>query len=477
MKSTIKFGTDGWRGIIASDFTFENVALVATSVARVMKKQQPNDDTMIVGYDRRFFSKEFAQTAACIYAQHGFKVLISDNYLPTPALSWTVKNTPAAVGGTMLTASHNPYSWNGFKFKEKFGGSASNQMTKLFEDELEKMDSKITVPMTTEFDALVTKKQIALFNPMENYFNAVLKHVDVDLIRKSKFRVGVDAMYGAGSMHFRKILESVGVEVTEIHADENPFFGGTPPEPVEKNLLELSKLIKDKKLDCGLATDGDADRLGAIDEHGNSFTTQKILSVVYWHMLTNKNKAWNISRSVSTTRMVDLIAATKNQKCFETPVGFKNIAQEMVKGNAQIGGEESGGIGITDHVMERDGLFTGLLLLELMAKTGKKLAEIYKDLAKEIRPYEFIRMDLHVPAEVMKHAMDKLSKNTPKEWMGRKVETLLTMDGFKFYMEDGSWILIRPSGTEPIFRLYAEAETLEVSQKLLENVKAYVLNN
>ena len=158
-------------------------------------------------------------------------------------------------------------------------------MTKLFEDELEKMDSKITVPMTTEFDALVTKKQIALFNPMENYFNAVLKHVDVDLIRKSKFRVGVDAMYGAGSMHFRKILESVGVEVTEIHADENPFFGGTPPEPVEKNLLELSKLIKDKKLDCGLATDGDADRLGAIDEHGNSFTTQKILSVVYWHIL------------------------------------------------------------------------------------------------------------------------------------------------------------------------------------------------
>lgn len=475
MSVKIKFGTDGWRGVIASDFTFDNVALVATAVARVMQRIQPNDDTMLIGYDRRFLSREFAQTVACVYAQHGFKVLLSDNYVPTPALSWTVKNTPSAAGGTMLTASHNPYSWNGFKFKEKFGGSASNEMTKLFEDELETLVSVIT-PMGEDFAELVKNKKISLFNPMENYFTAVLKQVDVESIRKANFSVGVDAMYGAGSQHFRKLLESIGVKATEMHAVENPMFGGTPPEPVEKNLSELSKLVQSQKLDCGLATDGDADRLGAIDEFGASFTTQKILSVVYWHMLTNKKKPWNISRSVSTTRLVDLIAEKNGRKCFETPVGFKNIAQEMVKGNAQIGGEESGGIGITDHVMERDGLFTGLLLLELMAKTGKKLSEIYKDLSKEIRPYEFTRMDLHVPTEVMKQAMEKLSKSAPKEWMGRKVKTLLTMDGFKFYMEDGSWILIRPSGTEPIFRLYAEAETLEVSQKLLENVKAYVLN-
>jgi phosphomannomutase len=472
--STIKFGTDGWRGVIALDFTFDNVALVATAVAQVMKRIQPEDNTMIIGYDRRFLSREFAQTVACIYADHGFKVLMSDNYIPTPALSWTVKNTPNVAGGTMLTASHNPYSWNGFKFKEKFGGSASTEMTKLFENELETLVSVVT-PMGETFATMVQRKQITLFNPMENYFSAVLKQVDVDSIRKANFNVGVDAMYGAGSHHFKTLLESIGVNVTEIHAAENPMFGGTPPEPVEKNLLELSKLVQSQKLDCGLATDGDADRLGAIDEFGVSFTTQKILSVVYWHMLVNKKKSWNISRSVSTTRLVDLIAEKNGHKCFETPVGFKNIAQEMVKGNAQIGGEESGGIGITDHVMERDGLFTGLLLLELMAKTNKKLSEIYKDLSKEIRPYEFTRMDLHVPAEVMKHAMEKLSKSTPKEWMGRKVQTLLTIDGFKFYMEDGSWILIRPSGTEPIFRLYAEAETVEMSQKLLENVKEYVL--
>lgn len=472
---SIRFGTDGWRGVIASEFTFGNVALVATAVARVIKKIQPSDDTMIIGFDRRFFSKEFAQTVASIYAQHGFKVLFSDNYVPTPVISWTVKNTPSVAGGTMLTASHNPYSWNGFKFKEKFGGSASIEMTKKFEAEIEALGSVVT-PTADTFHDLVTKNQIVLFNPMEKYIRAVTEQVDVDAIRKAKFKIGVDAMYGAGSAHFRKLLVSLGVEVIEIHAEENPFFGHTPPEPVEKNLTELSKLVCEKKLDCGLATDGDADRLGAIDEFGNSFTTQKILSVVYWHMLNHKKKSWNISRSVSTTRLVDLIAQSKGFKCFETPVGFKNIAQEMLKGNAQIGGEESGGIGIVDHVMERDGLLTGLLLLELMAKMGKKLSAIYKDLCLEIRPYEFIRMDLHVSAEMMKRAMDKLSKNTPKEWMGRKVQTLLTMDGFKFYLEDGSWILIRPSGTEPIFRIYAESETLHSTQKLLDNVKTYVLS-
>jgi phosphomannomutase len=477
MKTKIKFGTDGWRGIIASDFTFDNVTLVATAVARVMKKIQPADNTMVVGFDRRFLSREFAQTCASVYAQHGFKVLITENYVPTPALSWTVKNTPSTAGGTMITASHNPFSWNGFKFKEKFGGSASNAMTDLFEKEIETITSHIESPSIQVFNELVAKKQITVFNPMEKYFQAVLGQIDTQAITNAKFNVGVDAMYGAGSSHFAKLLQSIGVKVTEIHSSENPMFGGTPPEPVEKNLSELSTLIKNQKLDCGLATDGDADRLGAIDEFGNSFTTQKILSVVYWHMLVNKKKPWNISRSVSTTRLVDLIAEKNGKKCFETPVGFKNIAQEMVKGNAQIGGEESGGIGITDHVMERDGLFTGLLLLEMMAKTGKKLAQIYKDLCAEIRPYEFTRMDLHVSADVMKNAMEKLSKNTPKEWLGRKVQTLLTIDGFKFYMEDGSWILIRPSGTEPIFRLYSEAETLDASQKLLDHVKAYVLNN
>lgn len=470
----IKFGTDGWRGLIADDFTFENVALVATAVARVIKKIQPHDTTMIVGYDRRFLSPEFAKTVAYIYASEGYQVLLANCFVPTPSISWSVKNTPSCAGGTMITASHNPYEWNGFKFKEKFGGSASTEMTKKFEDELKHISTFSFSLNSQTYDQFIKNGQIKLFNPLEKYFDAVMRVIDVDAIRKRKFKIGLDTMYGAGSVHFRKLLEKLDVELVELHASENPTFDHTPPEPVEKNLLELSKVVKEKKLDCGLATDGDADRLGAVDENGQSFSTQKVLSTVYWHMITNRKKKWNIARSTSTTKMVDLIARKNGLTCIETPVGFKNIAQEMVKGNAQIGGEESGGIGFVDHIMERDGLLTGIMLLEIIATTGKKLSEVYKQICSEIRPYEFIRLDLHVPAQTMIQAMDKLSKNTPKEWLGKKVEFLQTLDGFKFYLEDGSWLLIRPSGTEPVFRLYAEAESLEASQKLLDAAQKFV---
>lgn len=473
-RKTIKFGTDGWRGLIADDFTFYNVALVATSVARVIKRLQPTDQVMVVGYDRRFLSPEFARIVAYVYATEGYQVLLSNCFVPTPAISWSVKNTSNCAGGTMITASHNPYDWNGFKFKEKFGGSASTETTRLFEKEMENLESFSFSLNEQKYTQFIQNGQIKLFNVMEKYFDAVLRMVDVDLIRKQKFKVGLDTMYGAGSNHFKKLLEKLDVDLTSIHSDENPTFGHTPPEPVEKNLFELSKLVRDKKLDCGLATDGDADRLGAIDELGNSFTTQKILSTVYWHMITHRKKKWSISRSASTTKMVDLIAKKYGYQCFETPVGFKNIAQEMVKGNAQIGGEESGGIGFVDHIMERDGLLTGLMLLEIMAVTGKKLSQVYRQICSEIRPYEFIRLDLHVPAQVMISAMDRLSKNTPKEWLGKKVEFLQLIDGFKFYLEDGSWLLIRPSGTEPIFRLYAEAESLEASQFLIDAAQKFV---
>ncbi len=477
MMTLIKFGTDGWRGLIAQDFTFENVALVATAVARVIKRIQPKDNLMIVGYDRRFLSADFAKTTAYIYAKEGFQVELTDNYVPTPALSWTVKNTPNCAGGTMITASHNPYDWNGFKFKEKFGGSASSEMTKLFEQEIEKMeDFSHSQLFENEFQIFCKKKKIVYRNFMEKYFDAVISFVDADAIRKKNFHIGLDTMYGAGSSHYQKLLESLNVKFEALHSDENPTFGHTPPEPVEKNLSELSQLVREKKLACGLATDGDADRLGAMDEHGEAFTTQKILSVVYWHMLKHRKKPWNISRSASTTRMVDLIAEKSGFQCTETPVGFKNIAQVMLQGKAQMGGEESGGIGFVDHVIERDGLLTGILLLEIMAVTGRTLSEIYAQLCKDIRPYEFIRLDLVVQKEIMIRAMEKLSQDTPKEWMKKKVERLQTIDGFKFYLEDGSWLLIRPSGTEPLFRLYAEAESLNASQSLLDEARNYVMN-
>jgi phosphomannomutase len=471
----IKFGTDGWRALIARDFTFENVSIVAHAVAETMKKEAPDRNTMIVGYDRRFLSRAFAETCAVVYAEHGFRVRFAENYLPTPAVSWSAKQDKSAAGATMITASHNPPEWNGFKFKESFGGSARPVLTDKFENKTEEIRKKDwPVPAPDTFASAIKASKIEIFNPISNYFDAVRRMVDESAIRKLKAKIALDVMHGAASKHYAEFLRSLGIEVTEIHAEDNPGFRGVPPEPIGKNISELCKLVSDKKLLCGLATDGDADRLGAVDEEGNPFTTQMILSVVYWHMLKNRKKRWSIARSASTTKMVDLIAKRAGLKCLETPVGFKFIADKMIGGEAQIGGEESGGIGILEHLPERDGPLTGLLLLETVALTGKGLKEVYDQVCKEERPYYFTRYDIHLDPGEAKSAVERLEKSPPKDWDGRTVETLSRLDGHKFYNKDGSWVLIRKSGTEPIFRLYAEAESLAASEKLIEAAKRFV---
>ncbi|MEZ4819441.1 MAG: hypothetical protein R3A45_05950 [Bdellovibrionota bacterium] len=309
---------------------------------------------------------------------------------------------------------------------------------------------------------------------MDDYKRTILGLVDTQRIKNAQFSVAVDAMYGAGSHYFKEILESLNVTVTEMHAEENPNFGGIAPEPVEKNLQDLAKLVKKGGFSCGFATDGDGDRLGAIDSDGQSFTTQMILSSVYWHMLANKGKKWNIARSVSTTNMVDLIARKYGQECIETPVGFKFIAQAMVDGQAQIGGEESGGVGIVDYIPERDGIFTALVLLEMMATEKKSLGQIYQMICEQVRPYQFVRLDLDLPQEKMQQTMQRLQQDSPSHWGNREVARLQNIDGFKYYMKDGSWLLIRPSGTEPVFRLYAEAEDQHACHDLLKTVRTFI---
>jgi phosphomannomutase len=471
----IKFGTDGWRALIAREFTFDTVGLTAKAVLDTFKKKTPRPTRMIIGYDRRFLSRGFAEQAAVVYAEGGLEVLFAETFVPTPCLSWCAKHDSNAAGATVITASHNPPEWNGFKFKEPFGGSALPTTTKLFEQEIVTLQAAGYRPPSPDlFQKYVTSGAIRLFNPLAGYFAAVAHQIDTEAIRKGNFRVALDTMYGSASGHYAAFLESLGISVTEIHANDNPGFGGTPPEPIAKNLKELCNFVKRNKLSCGLATDGDSDRLGAVDEHGNYFTTQQILSTVYWHMLKHRKKRWNIARSVSTTKMVDLVAQRAGMKSFETPVGFKFIAEKMVAGEAQIGGEESGGIGVMDHIPERDGPLTGLLLLEVMAMTGKGLRAVYEDLCKEERPYEFTRLDLHVTQEVMDSALRRLKNHAPTEWMGRAVESVVTLDGYKFYLKDGSWILIRSSGTEPIFRLYAEAESQHASDQLVEATRKFV---
>ncbi|HLG20395.1 MAG TPA: phosphoglucomutase/phosphomannomutase family protein [Bdellovibrionota bacterium] len=471
----IKFGTDGWRALIARDFTFETVTRVAHAVAAALHESAPDKKRMIVGHDRRFLSREFAQTVATVYANEGYEVLLAPSFLPTPALSWAAKNEPGVVGATVITASHNPAAWNGFKFKEPFGGSAHPKTTKAFETKIAELGAKsFAAPTSEDFDRAAKSGKIRTYQPLEQYLEAVKKLIDLDRIRKAKLRVGLDVMHGAASGHLASLLRSNGVEVTELHGEDNPGFRGVPPEPIEKNLMELCAAVAKNDWACGLATDGDADRLGAVDEDGSYFSTQQILSVAYWHMLQNRKKKWSIARSVSTTRMVDLVAKRAGQKCFETPVGFKFIAEKMVNGEAQIGGEESGGIGIIDHLPERDGLLTALLLLELVATAGKGLRAVYDDLCKAERPYYFTRNDIHLTVEQARSVVRRLTENPPDRWQGRPVETLSKLDGFKFYLRDGSWILIRPSGTEPIFRIYAEAESLPASEQLTAEAKKFV---
>ncbi|MCB0272952.1 MAG: phosphoglucomutase/phosphomannomutase family protein [Bdellovibrionales bacterium] len=469
----IKFGTDGWRGIIAKDFTFENVAKAATGVAKACKIKHPDRKNIYIGFDRRFLSEDFAKMIASIFAFEGFQVFLTNTYTPTPVLSFKAKQDPKAVGSVVITASHNPPNYNGFKFKEFHGCSALKDTT----DEFEKFIAvvkEVSIPCDQVFDGYVEKRKIIRVNLMDDYKRTILNYVDTQKIKDANFTVAIDAMYGSGSGYFKEILESLHIKVIELRGEENPGFCGIAPEPVEKNLTTLFKEVTSQGLSCGFATDGDGDRLGACDENGQSFTTQMILSCFYWHMLQNKKKKWNIARSVSTTKMVDLIAQKFGQECIETPVGFKFIAQCMVEGRAQIGGEESGGVGIIDYIPERDGIFTALVLLEMMAVEGKSLSELYSYVCNQIRPYQFLRLDLHLTQEEMRHAMDRLQHKPPKKWDQRDIEWVQTMDGFKFYMKDGSWILIRPSGTEPIFRLYAEAESIKACTSLLKDVQAFI---
>lgn len=474
--NTIKFGTDGWRALIAREFTFENVSRVAQAAAKVMKAKLPGRTHMVVGYDRRFLSKDFAKCVAMVLAREGYQVMVSQEAIPTPAFSWCAKNYKNMAGAVVITASHNPPEWNGFKFKETFGGSASLETTKAFEEQIQKTrGEEVYIPSPEEFSHFIEQHKIKEVHVMPEYAQALKTQVDTGLIEKAGFKVAIDTMYGSGTHHLKHLFESIGVEVLSMHDHDNPGFEGVPPEPIEKNLGQLSRLVTASGCHAGFATDGDADRLGAIDEKGGYFSTQKILSVVYWHMLKNRHKPWSIAKSVSTTNMVDLIAKKFGQQCYETPVGFKYIAEKIVEGKAHMGGEESGGIGIVDHIPERDSFLTALLLLEMMAKTKKSLGAIYHDLCQDFRPYEFVRVDLHVSRDVMQRAMEKLQKFPPKEWNGREVAALIKTDGFKFMMQDGSWLLVRPSGTEPIFRLYVEAETLNACQSMVEAARTYVV--
>lgn len=467
----IKFGTDGWRGVIARDFTFENLSRVAQATMDYLNREGLGNKGLVIGYDRRFMSRDFARRVAEIAAGNGIHVRLSEDYAPTPAISWAVRESGAGAG-VMITASHNPPEYNGFKVKEAFGGSALPATTKILEEivayNLEQERRIVAVP----YDEAVNKGTIELFDPSEGYFHQLSRYVNLDLIQKAGIAAVVDPMYGAGCGFIPRLLPGID----EIHSCENPAFGGQPPEPIGQHLQELSKLLKSGKYRVGLALDGDADRIGAVDENGDFFSSHSIFTVVLRHLIEYKKLTGAVVKTVSTTRMVDLLAEKYGLELFETPIGFKHICELMLERDILMGGEESGGLGVKGHIPERDGILLGLLLLEAVAVSGKGLRQLLDETMADIGHFYYQRIDRRIENAAKEQLIARMRSAPPGTIDGRKVVATNFSDGFKFIFEGGDWLLIRPSGTEPVLRLYSEAGSLEQVERFLRQATLLVGN-
>ena len=458
----IKFGTDGWRGVIAREFTFDNVSIVAQATMDYLKKEALADRGLVVGYDRRFLSREFAERVAEVASGNGIRVWLADGYAPTPAVSWAVHELGAG-GGVMITASHNPPIYNGFKFKESFGGSARPATTQFLEDMVSSHllagRPVLAVPLT---EALADGR-VELTDLEAGYFRQLGTIVDLELIGRAAIQAVVDPMYGAGAGFFPRLVPGT----TEIHDSTNPSFGGQPPEPTEEHLAELALLVKGGAYRLGLALDGDADRIGAVDETGEFFSSHRIFTILLRHLYERKGLRGGVVKTVSTTRMIDLLCKKFNLELFETPIGFKHICELMLEHDILMGGEESGGLGIKGHIPERDGILMGLLLLEAMAMSGKGLRQLLEETMDEIGHFSYRRLDLPIADDAKGRLIARLKEGGVTTIAGRTVATENFRDGFKYLFTDGSWLLIRPSGTEPVLRLYSEAGDPQTVAELL----------
>ena len=461
MTQRIVFGTDGWRAIIADDYTFANLERVALAAARFFAKHRKARNGVVIGYDARFMSREFAQKAAEVMANAGLRVVLADSIVSTPMVSLLTRNDGAA-GGIVITASHNPPRYNGFKIKGDFGGPAHPEMIAQVEKELGRiMKRKSLPPPKRTFEQLLAKGKIVATGMKQRYLDDLAAKIDLELIKRSGIRIMYDVMYGAG----QKVLDEVLPGVVQIHADENPTFGGTNPEPLAQNLGELMRRVRGERYDIGIATDGDADRIGAVDERGNFVDSHRIFALLLKYLVEQKHMTGEVVKSFSVTQMIDRQCTKYGLVLRETPVGFKYICREMTERDVLIGGEESGGLGVKGHLPERDGIFLGLLLCEMMAVRRKSLGALVKELMDEFGQHEFKRVDLHI-TETEKRAIMKKYQRGVKAIGGYPVTGRKDTDGYKFFI-DGGWVLVRASGTEPLIRFYAEAESVAKVEALL----------
>lgn len=459
----IKFGTDGWRAVISDDFTFENVRIVSQAYCNYLIKANLNAKGIVVGYDNRFQSEDFAYEAAKVAASNKIKVYLTDSSVPSPLTSFAVKDKDLA-GGIMITASHNPPQWNGFKIKSRFACSASPEITKAVEAEIPNVGQ---VKISGDFAGNITK-----FDPKVEYFAHISKFVDFKVIKNAKINIVIDPMYGSAAGYVREILAMNGIDSMEINGKRDPLFGGVNPEPIPVNLSELSQLVKDSVLDkpglwIGLATDGDGDRIGGVDGKGGFLTSHDMFVLLLKHLVENKKLAGSVIKTFNMTNLIGMLAGKYELKLNETPIGFKYIADFMLKEDVLIGGEESGGIGVKGHIPERDGVLNSLLLLECMARYNKDAREIIDSVMDEFGYFYYDRIDVHLTDEERLRVKAKLSDFKPNTFAKENIADIQNLDGIKLFLPDRSWILFRLSGTEPLLRIYCEATSRDKVKRML----------
>ncbi|GAB4514793.1 MAG: phosphoglucomutase/phosphomannomutase family protein [Anaerolineae bacterium] len=469
----IHFGTDGWRAVISEEFTFENLRKVTQAVADWAREEQAKDDMVfVVGFDTRFLSDRYAMEVARVLASNGIRVLLSKADTPTPVISQAIVQH-GADGGVMITASHNPPRYNGFKLKAAYGGAASPDVCRQVEARLADNEARNRPVALEDVSALVAEGRIQRFDPMPGYREHLKRIVDFDALRSARLRVMVDPMYGAGRLVLAQMLADLGMEVVEIHNELNPGFGGLHPEPIARYLGDLIRQVPAGGFDLGVATDGDADRIGAVAADGRFLSPHAILSLLLWYLVERRGLSGAVVKTVSTTRMLDRQARHYGLPLFETPVGFNHIADLMLTNDVLLGGEESGGISVRGHVPEGDGILVALLLVEMVAREGRPLGDLWDDLQRRFGPFFYARHDARI--EVFdggrydkQGLIERLTQSPPASLGGLDVVGVSAKDGVKYALADDSWLLIRPSGTEPVLRIYAEATSEELVGRLLE---------
>ncbi len=485
--SQIKFGTDGWRAVIAEDFTFANVARVAQATADFWKAEIRNQKSeifgrtakVIIGYDRRFLSDQFARVTAEVFAANDFQVILTPEPTPTPCISYAVKNL-GAIGGVMITASHNPPHFNGFKLKSHFGGSSSPEECQAVESFLSAerpvgVQALACPPATLKRELQHAGSETGAPSPVQisdlrpAHFTAIKKLVDFKLIAKSKLRVAHDALFGVGAGCFETLLAKTNCTVTTLNGAHDVLFGGICPEPLPKNYALGGAQLKKNPHDICLVTDGDSDRIGAMDGRGQPMTNQQVIALLLHHLVRNRGGRGTVTKTFNTTAMLDKMCAAWNLPLTEVGIGFRYIAPEMMKPGALFGAEESGSVGFANHIPERDGLAAGLFLCEMLAMEKISVNKIYARLEKEFGPHRYGRYDAHYPLEQRVALMESLKSNPPKKLLRSPLAKVDARDGVKFVAEDSTWLMLRGSGTEPVLRIYAEAKSdtdMEILLKL-----------